>query len=67
MPTIEGKIRFAVAGAGHIGKRHAEMIHRNPESELVAICDVKPKASLGLETYSDVPFFGSVDEMLSSG
>jgi len=67
MPAIEGKIRFAVAGAGHIGKRHAEMIHRNPESELVAICDVKPKVSLGLEAYSDVPFFGSVDEMLSSG
>ena len=26
----ENKIRFAVVGQGHIGKRHAEMILRNP-------------------------------------
>ncbi|MFM7728403.1 MAG: Gfo/Idh/MocA family oxidoreductase, partial [Flavobacteriales bacterium] len=36
------KIRFAVIGAGHIGKRHAEMIRRNDESELVAMCDIRP-------------------------
>jgi hypothetical protein len=27
------KVRFAVVGSGHIGKRHAEMISRDPESE----------------------------------
>lgn len=37
------KIKFAVIGCGHIGMRHAEMIRRNEESELVAICDVLPK------------------------
>jgi homoserine dehydrogenase len=31
------KIRFAVIGQGHIGKRHAEMILRNNDSELAAI------------------------------
>ena len=31
------KIRFGVIGTGHIGKRHAEMIIRNDESELVAL------------------------------
>jgi UDP-N-acetyl-2-amino-2-deoxyglucuronate dehydrogenase len=67
MPAIEGKIRYAVVGTGHIGKRHSEMIRRNTESELVAICDVRPKESLGLEAYQDVPFFSSIDEMLSSG
>ena len=56
MPAIEGKIRYAVVGTGHIGKRHSEMIRRNAESELVAICDVRPKESLGLEAYQDVPF-----------
>ena len=34
------KIKFGVIGCGHIGKRHAEMITRNPDSELVALCDV---------------------------
>jgi UDP-N-acetyl-2-amino-2-deoxyglucuronate dehydrogenase len=29
-------IKFAVIGAGHIGKRHAEMIKRHDEAELVA-------------------------------
>ena len=33
------KIKFAVVGAGHIGKRHAEMIRRDAEGELVALVD----------------------------
>ena len=37
-----GKIKFAVIGCGHIGKRHAEMISRNEESELLALVDIKP-------------------------
>ncbi len=59
------KIKFAVVGCGHIGKRHAEMILRNNESELVALIDVKPRVKLGLEDF-DIPFFNSLDEFLSS-
>lgn len=59
-------IKFAVVGQGHIGKRHAEMIRRNPDSELVAVCDSQPKEELGL-TELEVPFFSSIDDMLSSG
>lgn len=36
------KIKFAVIGYGHIGKRHAEMIRNNANTELLAICDIKP-------------------------
>lgn len=60
------KIKFAVVGSGHIGKRHAEMICRNEEAELAAMCDILPKEKLGIEKY-DVPFFSSVDDLLSSG
>jgi predicted dehydrogenase len=60
------KLRFAVAGCGHIGKRHAEMITRNPDCELVALIDTKPREELGLEKY-EVPFFTSLDEFLNSG
>jgi UDP-N-acetyl-2-amino-2-deoxyglucuronate dehydrogenase len=59
------KIKFAIVGSGHIGKRHAEMIRRNPEAQLVAMCDVKPKESLGLANL-EVPFYSSIDEMLES-
>ena len=59
-------LKFAVIGSGHIGKRHAEMIRRNPESQLVAMCDVKSKTELGLSEL-EVPFFNSVDEFFKSG
>jgi UDP-N-acetyl-2-amino-2-deoxyglucuronate dehydrogenase len=61
----ETKIRFAVVGCGHIGKRHAEMIIRHPEAELVALCDIKQKEQLGIDEY-EVPFFSDIDEMLQS-
>jgi len=60
-----GKVKFAVVGAGHIGKRHAEMITRNEEAELMAMCDILPKEKLGLEKYN-VPFFSSIDDMLAA-
>jgi len=59
------KIKFAVVGCGHIGKRHAEMISRNPECELVALIDIKEKSVLGIESYN-VPFFSSLDDFLKS-
>ncbi len=59
-------IKFAVIGQGHIGKRHAEMIRRNPDSELVAVCDVLSKEQLGLTDISEA-FFSNIDDLLNSG
>jgi len=59
------RVKFAIVGSGHIGKRHAEMIRRNPEAELVAMTDIKPKDELGLSDL-DVPFYLSMDELLNS-
>ena len=58
-------INFGVIGTGHIGKRHAEMIVRNNESNLVSLCDVKPKAELGLENYK-ANFYQTHIEMLQT-
>lgn len=58
-------IKFVVVGCGHIGKRHAEMIDRNPDTTLVALVDVKPIHELGIEAFK-VPFFKSLEEFLSS-
>lgn len=62
----ERKIKFAVMGCGHIGKRHAEMVVRNEEAELVALIDVKEKSLLGIDSYQ-VPFFKSLEDFLNSG
>lgn len=59
------KIKYAVVGCGHIGKRHAEMISRNEDSELVALVDTKAKEALGIDSYN-VPFFSSLDELLAN-
>lgn len=59
------KIKFAVVGCGHIGKRHAEMISRNSESELVALVDTKPKELLDIEKFG-VPFYNSLTELLNA-
>ena len=58
--TNGNKIKFAVVGAGHIGKRHAEMIRRDAEGELVAMVDVRSKEECGvadssLERTSTIP------------
>ena len=47
MITEDQKVRFAVVGCGHIGKRHATMVQRNDESELIALVDVRAKSDLG--------------------
>ncbi len=59
------KIKFAVVGCGHIGKRHAEMIYRNSDAELVALIDIKPKDLLNIGQYN-IPFFGSLSSFLES-
>ncbi|MFD1629022.1 Gfo/Idh/MocA family protein [Pseudopedobacter beijingensis] len=64
--TQNKKIRFAVVGCGHIGKRHASMIQGNQDCELVALCDVKPKADLGIEAYSEAALFSSIDNLIQS-
>ena len=60
------KIKFAVVGAGHIGKRHAEMISRDAEGELVAMVDIRTAEECDA-THFNVPFFKTVEELLSSG
>ncbi len=62
---MDKKIKFAVVGCGHIGKRHAEMISRNSECDLVALVDVKERGQLGIEKY-EVPLFNSLSDLLKS-
>lgn len=58
-------IKFAVIGQGHIGRRHAEMIRRNPDSELIAVCDILPKEETG-NADIEVPYFSNIDDLLNA-
>lgn len=62
---MDNKIKFAVVGAGHIGKRHAEMIVREDEAELIAMVDVRSQEECGAEHFN-VPFFKNIEELLAS-
>ena len=57
------KIRFAVVGCGHIGKRHIAEIKTNPKAELMAICDIKPADEF--ENFG-VPYFENLANLLAA-
>lgn len=61
----KNKIKFAVVGLGHIGKRHIEMINRNENAEIVAVCDIKSTSEC--QFYNDeVSYFPNIEELLNS-
>lgn len=57
-------VPFAVIGQGHIGKRHAEMVRRNPGATLVAVCDILPEAQAGVAP--GTPYYQSPEAMLQA-
>jgi predicted dehydrogenase len=59
------KIKFAVVGQGHIGKRHAEMVRRNPGAELIAVCDVLSKEQTGNAEIKE-KYYSSIEELLKN-
>lgn len=61
----EEKVKFAVVGCGHIGKRHAEMILRNDEAELVGLVDIAKPETLKIDHFN-VPFFATMDELIAN-
>jgi UDP-N-acetyl-2-amino-2-deoxyglucuronate dehydrogenase len=64
--SMSDKIRFAVVGAGHIGRRHASMILRHPEAELVGMADINEALRKPVTEETEAPFFHSMEELMSS-
>ncbi len=60
---MSSPIEFGVVGCGHIGKRHAEMVKRHPEAELVAVCDPLPASETKADQFG-VPVFADLETML---
>lgn len=60
------KIKFAIVGCGHIGKRHIAVIDAEEKAELVAICDTdENKCKEFSALYNDVPYFLDYEKMLA--
>lgn len=59
------RIKFALSGFGHIGRKHAEAIMDHPDCELVAVCDFNEASRIEIEGLG-AAFFKNFDEMLSS-
>lgn len=57
-------IRFAIIGYGNIGSRHAAHIHNNPDTQLVAVCDIRPEVKDQLA--ENVSFYTDLNEMLAN-
>ena len=58
------KIRFSIIGFGNIGRRHAIQIQQNPDTELVAVCDINPAAQTHIP--KGIPFYTDINQMPGS-
>ena len=67
MPT-QPPVRFVICGVGHIGRRHAALVNRHAEAQLVALIDVREELRPALAAeFPGVPFFASLDDYLAHG
>ncbi len=55
------KIKFAIVGFGHIGRKHLNTILQNPEAEVAAICD----PFIIEDRVGNIPVYKVLEEMLS--
>ncbi len=61
------KIKFAVVGCGRIGRRHAEIIHRHPQTEIVAAADIDTSIKIDIEKAYGINFYSSMEELVQGG
>lgn len=59
------KIRFAVCGFGHIGKKHAELLLNHPDCSLVAIIDINSQVKEHEVYPGEIPFFSSLESYIA--
>ncbi len=62
---MKQKVKIAILGYGHIGKKHAEMVFQNQDYQLVALIDPKFKSE-NLDHNISVDHFTSLQDFLQS-
>lgn len=67
-PMQNSAVRFAICGVGHIGRRHATLVTRQPGAILVAFIDAQIELQAGLAgEFPGIPFFQSLTDFLQNG
>lgn len=61
---MQEKLKIAILGYGHIGKKHAEMVTQNEACELVALIDPEFETEAGKSI--SVPIFFTLNDFLKS-
>lgn len=65
-PVVDRKVRFALVGCGRIAKNHFNALRQHAErAELVAVCDVNPKALKVATDENETKGFPTLSEMLA--
>lgn len=64
---VSDPINVAIVGLGGIGNNHARCYQKNPNTKVVAVCDIKADRAEKAAKEYEVPAFASVAEMLASG
>ncbi|MDP9381022.1 MAG: Gfo/Idh/MocA family oxidoreductase [Chloroflexota bacterium] len=59
-------LRVAVVGLGPIGKQHTDWYTKNPDAELVALCDLAPHIVDPVAEWLGLPAYHDLDEMLAN-
>lgn len=59
-------LRVAVVGLGPIGRTHVRCYAKNPDAELVAVCDLDPGRADPLAREYSVPAYHDLDRMLAA-
>ena len=62
---MKQKVKIAILGYGHIGRKHAEMVFQNQDYQLVALIDPKFKSE-NLDQNISVDHFTSLQDFLQS-
>ncbi len=57
-------VRFAIAGFGYIGNRHAEIIKGHPDCRLISVCDIRTELEPAAKEKYKVPFYKDLEAML---
>lgn len=60
-------VSFAICGIGHIGRRHATLVARQPGAQLAALIEARGDAHEELRATFGVPVFASLDDYLATG
>jgi predicted dehydrogenase len=59
------RVKVGVIGVGNMGQRHCRVYSSLPQARLVGVCDIAPEVGARIARQYGVPFYASVDRLLS--